>query len=291
MRVSLIGENKGKRADIRRDIDDMWDARKSTKMRPFKDILKDVRSAHKDLVNDRNTIVHGNIEFPAVHTDIHIPDVRFSTDPQRFRFYNPGDAVMVRQGNRVPQKADALREVNKKADHLLQSIYAMWIAIDPMYVMESDLAIHDATSDSIAFGPNGEKQTHMSGKFSLSDVLKHEEVSDYRCNTCRRICHANPSQEPVCCNERMVAFTWKQCPECEIVAIDNGPACWHMRMAKYYENGGTPPAPPDSVSFSLDLSVLQNSIDAANQAGANDLVFGLQLGTGQIEIWGGTGDA
>ena len=29
-----IGETtKGKRADIRRDIDDMWDARKSTKMR------------------------------------------------------------------------------------------------------------------------------------------------------------------------------------------------------------------------------------------------------------------
>ena len=288
IRVSLIGENNRKRADIRRDIDDMWKARKSTKMRQFKDTLSDVRSAYKNVVDDRNTIVHGNIEFPDVRTDLHVPDARVSTDSPTYRFYNPGDAVMVRGDNRVPQNADALREVNKKADQLLQSIYAMWIAIDPTYVIESDLAIHDATPDSIGFGPNGEKQTHVSAKFSLSDVLKHEEVSHYNCNTCGWMCKANPSQEPMCCNERMVAFTWKQCPECEIAAIDNGPACWHMRMAEYYENGGHP---PDIVRFTLDLSVLRHCIDLANQAGANDLVCELKIGTTQIKIWANAGSS
>ena len=279
IRVTLIGDSKQGKAYIGRDIEALWKARKNTRMRPLKNELTDVHNAYLNIRDDRNTLVHGNIEFPDPSTDLHVPDARFPAVGQRSRFHKPGRAVMTKEGREVPQNADALREVNGKAEQLLQAIYAMWLAIDPRFKGESNRRIYNASDPGIGFGPNGEKTDRVQFEFNLSDVLKHEGISNYVCNVCGWRCVANPSQEPTHCDTLMVPFTWKECPECDIVAIENGPACWHMILAEYYENGEPP------FAFTVRLSGVKAVLEQAISEGADDLILEIPIiSSGQSQV-------
>lgn len=200
IRADLIGESRDGKGYIDRDIKDMWKAtkKKNTKVRFYKNELSEVRSAHARIVDDRNTIVHGNIEILPQNNEFHIPDSGGSMTSGFIPFYRPGRVVMVRGENNVHQNSIALREINEKADQLLSAIYSMWIAMDPRYGVSGNIRIDSASSPDIGFGPNGEKIARIKGEFNLMDILNLEGTShDIR----------------------------KECPECDIVATENGPAC------------------------------------------------------------------
>lgn len=241
IRILLIGKNQRDRGDIRHDIDELWKGRKTTKLRPYKKALTEVRDAYSAMKDDRNTITHGNIEFTEMTGKVHVADLQLDSDITRTNMHRPGHATMSRSGKRVAQNAAALREINQKADRLLNAIYTLWRQINPRYEFSSKLRIDNASDPSIRF-ENGEKEITVSGEYNLSDVLATEPVYDYVCKACGWQCIANPSQNPHCCDTAMIQFTWKECPEpeCDQAAIKNGTMCWHMALAEHYENGGAP---------------------------------------------------
>lgn len=254
IRTELIGESRDGRGYIGRDIKDMWKEtkKKNTKVRLYKNELLEVRSAHARIVDDRNTIVHGNIEIIPQTNEFHVPDSGVSMTSGFIPFYRSGRVVMVRSENNVHQNSIALREINEKADQLLSAIYSMWIAMDPRYGgVDGNIRIDSASSPDIGFGPNGEKIARITGEFNLRDILNLEGMShDIR----------------------------KECPECDIIAIENGPACWHMAMADYYENGV-------SCTLTARLSI-EHLLEQLNEVGADNLVLEFSPDTGKLRlIW------
>ena len=278
IRTVLIGESRDERGYISRDVKDLWKARKSKDVRSYENELSNVKIAYDRIVDDRNTIIHGNLDILPQIDEFYVPDLRASATSGFIPFYRPGRVVMVREEKEVSQNAVVLREINEKADQLLFAIYAMWIAMDPRYGVEVNRRIDSASSPDIGFGPNGEKTARFTGRFNLRDILNLEGTSHYICKICDQTYIANPSQEPVCCNVQMVKLIWKECPECDIVAIENGPSCWHMAMADYYENGV-------SRTFTVRLSI-EYLIEQLNQVGADNLVLEFSPATGKLQlIW------
>ena len=250
IRTALIGESRDRRGYISRDIKDLWKARRSKKVRSYEHELSEVRSAHERIVDDRNTIVHGNIEILPQSNEFYVPDSRVSMTSDLIPFYRPGRVVMVRGENNVDQNAIALRGINEKADQLLSAIYSMWIALDPRYEVEGEIRIDSASSPDIGFGPNAEKTARIARGFNLSDV---------------------PNQEGT---DQGVG---KECPECNIAAIENGQMCSHMAMADYYENGR-------SLILTVQIPEARSMLEQLNQVGANDLILEFSLDTGEFKI-------
>ena len=226
---------KVRSADLTKDIEALWKARKSTSLRRYREELSAVRSAYQALKEDRHTLVHGRVEVADwSHTVVHNDP---STHTQSFLGNEPGSVEMVRHGHRIPQTAVALRPIAAKAEALLLAIRKLEVALDPTFVIEGRLQISEDSAPEFHFG-EGRRAIEIKNKVNMSQVLQTEEVNDYRCATCGWMCKANPSQLPECCGSPMIAFAWKACPECSQAAIENGSACWHMRLAQYFGEGG-----------------------------------------------------
>lgn len=249
IRTALIGESRDRRGYISRDIKDLWKVRKSKKVRSYEHELSNVKNVYDRIVDDRNTIVHGNIEILPQSNEFYVPGSRVSMTSDLIPFYRPGRVVMVRGENNVDQNAIALRGINEKADQLLSAIYSMWIAMDPWFGVEGELRINSASSPDIGFGPNLEKAARIVGGFNLSDILNQEGI-DHGIR--------------------------KECPECSVVATEDGPACWHMAMADYCENGV-------SRTLTIRLSI-DHLIEQLNQVGANSLVLEFSPNTGELQL-------
>ncbi len=279
-RISVAGKDPAEKADMRRDLETLWrEKRKDAALRPLIPLLSSVRDAYKDVVDERNTLVHGSIELDDFSCELHVPDASQSVSGPSLPFHKPGTVVMARGQMRLTQDAKTLRDVNVKMDALLQSIYELWVASDPVLNVEVNAKITEATPSNIGFDSQGKKEATFSGSVKLQQILATESVDHYACSMCRYICYAKSSDEPVHCGLPMTRLVWTECPECDIVAVENGQMCWHMQMSRYYERDDEP-----LVQINFDRSFLVQLLSELEKNDAKKIHIAVSLASNKYRV-------